>query len=142
MKFFKTENELKGYQESGNWALVSEDTPLLAHLTILENIALLWEFHHGQKLPRAEEKARQLLVGCGYGHTAGKKPFEISNKENFVARYIRAVASDFDKILVVCPFSQTKNAAIIQLLQDVAASFPHKDVEIIDLMANKRYYEG
>lgn len=142
MKFFNTENELQDYRESGDWALVSEDTPLLAHLTILENIALLREFHHGEKLPRAEEKARQLLIDCGYSHIAGQKPFERDHKENFVARYIRAVASDFDKILVVSPFSQTKNAGIMNLLQNLAAFFPQKDVEIIDLKANKRYYEG
>lgn len=121
---------------------MSDATPLLSHLTILENIALLKEFHHGVKKGKAEKEARQLLVGCGFEHIAWKRPFEINNKETFVAKYLRAVVSDFDKILIVRPFDRAENFEIMNLLQNLSEFFPHKSVEIIAIEADKRYYEG
>lgn len=142
MKIFSTEKELEDYQESGNWALVSGDTPLLSHLTVLENIALLSEFHHGATIDKAEKEAQQLLADCGFEHIALQKPFEISNKEGFVAKYLRALVSDFEKILVVKPFDQAESFEIMNLLQRLSAFFPHKKVEVITSGTNKRYYEA
>ncbi|NIA20109.1 MAG: hypothetical protein GWP07_06745 [Xanthomonadaceae bacterium] len=121
---------------------MSDTTPLLSHLTILENIALLNEFHHGKKKDKAEKEAQQLLADCGFEHIGSKRPFEINNKESFVAKFLRAVVSDFEKILIVRPFDQADSFEIMNLLQDLSAFFPHKSVEVIATEANKRYYEG
>lgn len=142
MKIFSTQRELEDYQASGDWALVSDDTPLLSQLTILENIALLKEFHHGEKRNRAEKEAQQLLAGCGFEHIASQRPFEINNKESFVAKYLRAVASDFEKILIVRPFDHAESFEIMNLLQELSDFFPHKSVEVIAMEADKRYCEG
>lgn len=115
---------------------------MLSHLTVLENIALLSEFHHGEKVDKAEKEAQKLLADCGFEHIALQKAFEINRKESFVAKYLRAVVSDFEKILIVRPFEQAKSFEIINLLQNLAAYFPHKEVEIIAREANRRYYEG
>jgi ABC-type lipoprotein export system ATPase subunit len=142
VKIFSTIKELETYKKSGDWALVSEDTPLLSHLTILENIALLKEFHHHEKIDKAEKEVQKLLAICGYGQMAHHKTCDISNEETFAAKYIRAVASDFDKILVVRPFDQAKSFDIMNLTHKLSTLFPKKEVEIIDTEANKQYYEG
>ncbi len=121
---------------------MSDTTPLLSHLTILENIALLKEFHHGEKPDKAEKEAQQLLANCGFEHIARKRPFEINKKERFVAKYLRAVVSDYEKILIVRPFDQAEIFEIMNLLQDLSDFFPYKSAEVVAIEADKRYYEG
>ena len=72
-------------------ALVSEDLPLRANLSVLENIAIVPQYRQNLRYEAAADQAWGLLALLGRTDAAFKRDPDLSHEERFVAKLLRAV---------------------------------------------------
>ncbi|TCJ15044.1 hypothetical protein EZJ19_08255 [Parasulfuritortus cantonensis] len=72
-------------------SLVSEELPLRANLSVLENIAIVPQYRHNMAYEQAADLAWTLLVRLNRSDCAFKRDPDLSHEERFVAKLLRAV---------------------------------------------------
>ena len=71
-------------------AQVSPDLPLRANLTVLDNIALIPQFHRNLSYEQAADIAWSLLQCVGHTDCHARQDPNLSHTERFVAKLLRA----------------------------------------------------
>ncbi|HSH07817.1 MAG TPA: hypothetical protein VLA41_09160 [Burkholderiales bacterium] len=84
-------------------ALVSAELPLRANLTVLENVALVPQYHRDLHWAAASAEAMALLEQLGYASCAGKRDATLTHEERFAAKLLRAVAAAPALVLIERP---------------------------------------
>ncbi len=72
-------------------ALVSEDLPLRANLSVMENITVVLQFRTNSYIGEANDLAWELLTLVGHTGCAQRRDPELTREERFIAKLLRAV---------------------------------------------------
>lgn len=84
-------------------ALVSEDLPLRANLSVMENITVVLQFRTNSYIGEANDIAWNLLTSVGHTGCAQKRDPELTSEERFIAKLLRAVVATPSLIIVDRP---------------------------------------
>lgn len=84
-------------------ALVSEDLPLRANLSVLENMTVVLQFRTNSYIGEANDIAWELLTLAGHTECAQRRDPELTTEERFVARLLRAVVMTPPLIIIDRP---------------------------------------
>lgn len=84
-------------------AMIAADMPLRANLSVIENIAVVPQYHRNLGYADAIDEAWNLLLACGHTDAAYKRDPALSHAERFVAKLLRAVASHPAHLLIDRP---------------------------------------
>lgn len=126
-------------------ALVSSEIPLLSNLNMVENIALINQYHQNQSIRKSETAARQVLSNLGYEACAEKRMLQSSDIETFMVKLTRAYLAPLNEVIIVQPamlineFSAIEMNKIINAVNHLSLD---KKIEIFDLEFNQANYEG
>ncbi len=129
----------KHIKQSRNFALVSESTPLLRDLNVIENIALILEYHDKISIKKAQSGVNDILKRCGADILSYKKVYELDKKDSIIVKYIRAYMSNFEIILIDRPFSMLDKMEDIQSIFELSEVLDDKAAQIVDLKSNEYY---
>ena len=127
--------------QDNNTALISVETPLLRDLSVLENIALMLEYHKSYSISKAQQAVLKLMERSQTVGIKDKMVHELSKRDILIAKYLRAYVSSFDIILIVKPFSMLDNIDDIEVLFELFNIFNDKMTKIVDLNSNQYYRE-
>jgi ABC-type lipoprotein export system ATPase subunit len=130
---------LQNYLKGKGGALISKETPLLANLTVMDNIALILEYHKNLSLKKAENIVFELLKKCNIEKIRDKKPYQLSRKDIIKVKFLRAYVSDFKHIIIERPFMILDEQNDIDCIFEMFEKFNEKSVEIVDLESNHYY---
>jgi ABC-type lipoprotein export system ATPase subunit len=83
--------------------LVSENLPLRANLSVLENITVVLQFRTNTYIGEANDTAWKLLTQVGQTGCAEQRDPDLSYEERFVAKLLRAIVMSPPMILVDRP---------------------------------------
>ncbi|MDD3528248.1 MAG: hypothetical protein PHS77_00085 [Gallionellaceae bacterium] len=72
-------------------SLISDELPLRANLSVLENIAIVPQYRENLAYEVAADQAWALLVRLGRTDCAFKRDPDLTSEERFVAKLLRAV---------------------------------------------------
>lgn len=72
-------------------ALVSEDLPLRANLSVMENLTVVLQFRTNSYIGEANDLAWELLTLVGHTDCAQRRDPELTSEERFIAKLLRAV---------------------------------------------------
>ncbi len=122
-----------------NIALISVETPLLRDLSIIENIALILEYHENYSINKAEQTVFKLMEKCQINGIKDKRVYELDKKDILIVKYLRAYVSSFDTILIIKPFSMLDHTKDMEVLFKLFNIFNDKITKIVDLKSNKYY---
>lgn len=116
-------------------------TPLIANLTVLENVALMAEYHRHLPARRAEPEARALLERLELGWAADLRPGRLGPEQAFGAQLARAAARQGARLVLVEPFVMLAGAAdaapVRAALEALGRLAP---VTVLDYVANGERY--
>jgi ABC-type histidine transport system ATPase subunit len=84
-------------------ALVADDLPLRANLSVLENIAIVPQYRQNLSYREATDQAWALLARLGRTDCAMKRDPALTGEERFVAKLLRAVMLQPPIILIDRP---------------------------------------
>ena len=84
-------------------SLVSEDLPLRANLSVMENITVVLQFRTNTYIGEANDTAWELLVHVGHAGCAQKRDPELTSEERFIAKLLRAAVLRPTTILIDRP---------------------------------------
>ncbi|MDD4880862.1 MAG: hypothetical protein PHX10_04730 [Gallionellaceae bacterium] len=84
-------------------SLISEELPLRANLSVLENIAIVPQYRQNMAYDQAADQAWSLLVGLNRTECAFKRDPDLSREERFVAKLLRAVIRSPSIIIIDRP---------------------------------------
>ncbi len=129
----------KHIKQSRNFALVSENTPLLRDLNVIENIALILEYHDKISIKKAQSCVNDVLKRCGADILSYKKVYELDKKDSIIIKYIRAYMSNFEIILIDRPFSMLDKMEDMQSIFELSEVLDDKAAQIVDLKSNEYY---
>ncbi len=146
MKLFDNDDALNHYFQALDRRLVvpvSQHTPLLANLDIVDNISLIREAHEFMPTKRARSLAQEALDTLGYGHIAHLRSVECNVRERFVAQLIRATMMQYAKIVIIRPFVMLRDTEDIHMLLECLGKLKgHCDCTILDMESNRSKYEA
>jgi ABC-type lipoprotein export system ATPase subunit len=94
--------------------VVSEELPLRANLSVLENITMVLQYRTNTYIGEANDTAWKLLNQVGHAGCAERRDPELNYEERFITKLLRAVVLDPPLILIDRP---------AQLLPDT--HYPH-----------------
>ncbi len=83
--------------------LVSENLPLRANLSVLENITVVLQFRTNSYIGEANDTAWKLLTQTGHAGCAEQRDPDLTYEERFVAKLLRAVVLTPPIILIDRP---------------------------------------
>jgi ABC-type lipoprotein export system ATPase subunit len=83
--------------------LVSENLPLRANLSVLENITVVLQFRTNSYIGEANETAWKLLAQTGHTACAEQRDPDLTYEERFVAKMLRAIVLSPPIILIDRP---------------------------------------
>ncbi|MEO8158586.1 MAG: hypothetical protein ABI648_12385 [Betaproteobacteria bacterium] len=83
--------------------LVSENLPLRANLSVLENITVVLQFRTNTYIGEANDTAWKLLIQVGQAGCAEQRDPDLSYEERFVAKLLRAIVLSPPIILIDRP---------------------------------------
>jgi ABC-type branched-subunit amino acid transport system ATPase component len=83
--------------------LVSENLPLRANLSVLENLAVVLQFRTNTYIGEANDTAWKLLTQAGYTECAERRDPDLTYEERFVAKLLRAIVLTPPIILIDRP---------------------------------------
>jgi ABC-type sugar transport system ATPase subunit len=84
-------------------ALVAEDLPLRANLSVLENIAIVPQYRHNMAYAQAADQAWALLARLDRTGCAFKRDPDLDSEERFLAKLLRAVIRSPSIIIIDRP---------------------------------------
>lgn len=90
-------------EEHRQAALVSEDLPLRANLSVMENITVVLQFRTNSYIGEANDVAWELLTLVGHTGCAQRRDPELSTEERFIAKLLRAAVLRPPVILIDRP---------------------------------------
>lgn len=90
-------------EEHPQGILVSENLPLRANLSVLENITVVLQFRTNTYIGEANDTAWKLLTQVGQTGCAGQRDPDLSYEERFVAKLLRAIVMSPPIILIDRP---------------------------------------
>ncbi len=123
-------------------ALVSEDLPLRANLSVLENIAIVPQYRQNMPYEAAADQAWALLALLGRTDAAFKRDPDLSHEERFVAKLLRAIILTPPIILVDRPAQLLPDTHYPPFLEGALASLEGRFEEcwIVDYRWNEPLY--
>ena len=83
--------------------LVSENLPLRANLSVLENITVVLQFRTNTYIGEANDTAWKLLTQAGHTGCAEQRDPDLTYEERFVAKLLRAIVLSPPIILIDRP---------------------------------------
>jgi ABC-type lipoprotein export system ATPase subunit len=127
---------------AGAAALVSDDLPLRANLSVLENVAIVLQYRRNQDYDSAANAAWALLTRLGHDDCAFRRDPDLASEERFVAKLARALILPQPIILIdrpglLLPDSHypTFLAALLGTVEDL-----YKQCWIVDYAWNEPLY--
>ena len=90
-------------EEHPQAALVSENLPLRANLSVLENITVVLQFRTNTYIGEANDTAWKLLTLVGHTGCAEQRDPDLTYEERFIAKLLRAVVLTPPMILIDRP---------------------------------------
>ena len=137
-------SEIEQYlQEEENYALISEKTPLISNLDIIENISLIKEVHEFISINKAQNISNEYLEKIHLSNIANKRPTACSDTEKLYAMIIRATMCQNKKIIISNLVHLLDNLKDIQdIIKNVENIVTDKNVTILDIFSNEIHYEG
>ena len=78
-------------EEHSQAILVSENLPLRANLSVLENLTVVLQFRTNTYIGEANDSAWKLLTQAGYTACAEQRDPDLTYEERFVAKLLRAI---------------------------------------------------
>lgn len=90
-------------EEHPQAVLVSEDLPLRANLSVLENITVVLQFRTNTYIGEANDIAWKLLTQVGHTDCAEQRDPDLTYEERFVAKLLRAIVLTPPIILIDRP---------------------------------------
>ncbi len=122
---------------------MSQGTPLLSNLDIIENIALIKEVHERLSQKAAQKQALEALEAVGYAYIGRFRSVNCNVKELFIAQLIRASMMQYAKITIIRPFVMLKDTEEIPMILDALRRIKEGcDCEILDMKLNRSKYEA
>ncbi len=123
-------------------ALVSADMPLRANLAVLENIAVVPQYHLNLPYQDAVDVAWNLLLQAGYTDAAYKRDPALSHEERFVAKLLRAAVGQPDLLLIDRPAMLLPDTRYPPFVEDVLNRLADhlNDCWILDYRWNEPLY--
>jgi len=125
--------------------LVSREAPLISNLSVLENIALIRQYHGRLSRRQAEDMAREYLQRLQVEDLAGRRNPSLREEERFCVMVLRAVMLE-DSILVLDrPFEMMPALGESRFIYDIIhhVAEMHRECHIFDYFLNEgRYAEG
>jgi ABC-type sugar transport system ATPase subunit len=122
---------------------VSQNTPLLANLDIIENISLIKEAHEHMPTKEAQALAMGALERLGYGRIAHRRSADCTIKELLVAQLVRASMLHYAKIIIIRPFVMLKDTEEITMLLETLRGLKDQcDCTVLDMRSNRSKYEA
>lgn len=123
--------------------VVSDITPLLANLSMRENIALMDEVHRLMPIKASQRLASRLLAKLNLSRIENKRVGGCSDFELFATMLLRAERMPKDAIFIVLPLSLLGHAdAVEQVLTLVTLLDSQKAISILELNSNRMHYQG
>src|ERR1700686_4058757 len=80
--------------------VVSENLPLRANLSVLENITVVLQFRTNTYIGEANDTAWKLLTQVGHTSCAEERDPDLTYEERFVAKLLRAIVLTPPMILI------------------------------------------
>lgn len=129
-------------EERQDAALVAEWLPLRANLTVIENIALVPQFHQNVPYRRATEIGWALLELAGYAEAGTKRDPDLTRQERFVTKLARAILQSPPIIVVDRPALQLPDIRYPLFLDDLLAALAGEYARccIVDYEWNEHLY--
>ena len=90
-------------EEQPQGILVSENLPLRANLSVLENITVVLQFRTNSYIGEANDTAWKLLTQVGHAGCAEQRDPDLTYEERFVAKLLRAIVLSPPIILIDRP---------------------------------------
>ena len=90
-------------EEQPQGILVSENLPLRANLSVLENITVVLQFRTNTYIGEANDTAWKLLTQVGHAGCAEQRDPDLTYEERFVAKLLRAIVLSPPIILIDRP---------------------------------------
>jgi ABC-type transporter Mla maintaining outer membrane lipid asymmetry ATPase subunit MlaF len=90
-------------EEHPDATLLSENLPLRANLSVLENIAVVLQFRTNTYIGEANDTAWKLLTLVGHTGCAEQRDPDLTYEERFVAKLLRAIVLTPPMILIDRP---------------------------------------
>lgn len=144
VRFFDYYEEIEPWiREHPEGVVVSDKTPLLANLSMTENIALIDQVHQNCSIKDSEKLARQLLEKLNLTAIEKSRVSICSDLELFATMLLRAERMPDDEVFIVLPLSLLGHAdAIGQTLALMQLLDSHKKFSILELSSNRIHYQG
>jgi ABC-type transporter Mla maintaining outer membrane lipid asymmetry ATPase subunit MlaF len=125
--------------------MVSIDVPLISNLNVLENIALIKEYHHHLSQSEAETLVLAYLEKMNLSGIARKRNPALTHEERFCAMALRAVMVEENIVVIDRPFTimpDLKDSRYILSILNTVTELLH-NCHIFDYIWNQdRYEEG
>ena len=116
-------------------AIVSERIPLISDLTIEENISLVYDYVHNDRLKNALVDALKLCDEFDLTSSLRKYPHELSLKQTLIAKFIRAIAVKPNVIAFIQPHRMLLSEEYSEFI-DLLKKIKNQKIAIIE---NKNY---
>ncbi|MFT7860419.1 MAG: hypothetical protein ABXS93_05745 [Sulfurimonas sp.] len=122
---------------------MSENTPLISNLNMVENLALIKEFHQQKSVKKAEKEALIYLRAIGLEEIALKRVNECNKYHILSVMVLRALLSSAETVVVVMPFSIVSNLRHIdQCLKKLNKVKRDKTILVLDTYLHRNQYKG
>ncbi len=126
-----------------NYSFISIDTPLISNLNMVENIALIQEFHQLLSINKAESIAYKQLEKIQLSHISTNRLHECSSLEIFYVMFIRALMTQEMDVIICSPLLLIGE---LQNMKNVINTLiflnERKNILILDTQTNEIHYEG
>lgn len=111
---------------------------------MLENIALIKEFHEHMPTSQAQNIAKEYLQKLELTRIANYRANQCTSLELFYVMVIRALMSQKKDILIVTPLMLIKKIDTMNAIIETLEQFNNgeKNMTILDTLSNKFYYKG
>jgi len=130
-------------REIEHYCLISIDTPLLANLNMIENIALIPEVHKHISVQKAQELAQNCLAKIEKEDISLKRMHQLNEVEIFYVLIARALMDARQTIVIVNPLSILKHVEFLAIaMKNLAILNEEKNIIILENDINRFHYEG
>lgn len=122
-------------------SIVAERIPLISDLTVAENISLVYDYVHNNRLRDALANAYKLCDSFDVTSILGKYPNELSLKQTLTVKFIRALAVKPNVIAVIQPHQMLLSEEYNEFL-DLIKKIDDQKIVIVENIKYKGEYFG
>ncbi|HNT27060.1 MAG TPA: hypothetical protein PKH10_02675 [bacterium] len=128
--------------EKGRYAPVSADIPLLSNLSVFRNIALIRQYHERLGREESHRLTTEALERFGLCGIAEKRPYDLSERDLFLVKLLRAAQRKEALIVIDRPFVQIAGLRSFEWIRKhlELLDFPGIDAIILDYEWNGERY--